>query len=173
MLRKEIVNGAVAGFIATGPMTAAMIWLFRFLPWHEREDLPPRQLTEEILEETGTAENPGETPLTLLTLGGHFGYGASCGIAFALVRKLIPLPAPLSGILFGLVVWVVSYAGWIPAAQLLPPATEQPRRRNALMIVAHVVWGAAAGSVLDQLERGSRDAGFGHRLSDRARPRTS
>lgn len=169
MLRRDVINGAVAGFIATGPMTVAMIWLFRFLPWHERNDLPPRKVTQRLLEETGTAEDPGETSLTLLTLAGHFGYGASCGVAFALVRKLVPLPAPVSGILFGLVVWVGSYAGWITAAQLLPPATEQPRRRNALMIAAHVVWGAAAGSVLDQLQRGDRDAGFGHGSAGRTR----
>jgi hypothetical protein len=28
---------------------------------------------------------------------------------------------------------------------LMPPATRQPRERNAMMIAAHIVWGAALG----------------------------
>jgi uncharacterized membrane protein YagU involved in acid resistance len=48
---------------------------------------------------------------------------------------------------FALLVWLVSYLGWIPAANILPPATDQPKRRNALMIAAHVVWGVSLGSV--------------------------
>ena len=31
--------------------------------------------------------------------------------------------------------------GWIPALNLLEPATEHPARRNALMIAVHLVWG--------------------------------
>jgi hypothetical protein len=48
-------------------------------------------------------------------------------------------------------VWAGSYLGWLPAAGILSPATEHPARRNALMIASHVVWGAAAGVIVERL----------------------
>lgn len=35
----------------------------------------------------------------------------------------------------------------------LPPATKHPARRNALMIAAHVVFGAALGLLVERLEK--------------------
>ena len=35
--------GTVGGFVATAPMTVAMMALHRALPHHEKEPLPPRQ----------------------------------------------------------------------------------------------------------------------------------
>ena len=41
--------------------------------------------------------------------------------------------------------------GWIPALNLLEPATEHPARRNALMIAVHLVWGTATAEALREL----------------------
>jgi hypothetical protein len=60
----------------------------------------------------------------------------------------------LAGVGFGLAVWAVSYLGWLPAAGILSPATEHPARRNALMIGAHVVWGATTGLAVGRLSDG-------------------
>jgi len=60
----------------------------------------------------------------------------------------------VKGIVFGLGVWAASYLAWLPALGILPPATEAPPRRNAVMIAAHIVWGAAAGLLLDLFEPG-------------------
>jgi uncharacterized membrane protein YagU involved in acid resistance len=68
------------------------------------------------------------------------------------------LPGPLSGAAFGLAVWAGSYLGLLPVLGILRPATEHPARRNALMIASHVVWGAVAGLVLEELRRGVRSA---------------
>jgi hypothetical protein len=76
----------------------------------------------------------------------HFGFGAVAGALFgAAAGRTRAASGPLA-IPFALLVWLVSYLGWIPAAHILPPATDQPGRRNALMIAAHVVWGAATGA---------------------------
>jgi hypothetical protein len=42
-------------------------------------------------------------------------------------------------------VWAGSYLGLLPAAGILPSATRDYPERNAVMIGAHVVWGAALG----------------------------
>ncbi|MCA1636528.1 MAG: hypothetical protein LC802_23280 [Acidobacteria bacterium] len=54
-------------------------------------------------------------------------------------------------------VWAGSYLGWLPAAGILRPATEHPPRRTALMIAAHVVWGVAAGLVVESLTDDGED----------------
>jgi len=56
-------------------------------------------------------------------------------------------------------VWGGSYLGLLPSLGILRPATDHPAQRNALMIAAHLVWGATLGGALqaagyrhDQLE---------------------
>lgn len=141
-----LVAGAAAGFAATVPMTAVMLAGHRLLPPSERYALPPAEITEQLLPDEATDEQT----LTLATLAAHFGYGAAVG---ALYRVAVP-PArnqaagAAQGAVWGTAVWAGSYLGWLPAAHILKPATEHPARRNALMIGAHLVWGAALGSLL-------------------------
>ena len=54
---------------------------------------------------------------------------------------------------YGLAVWTTGYLGLLPALGALRPATEHPPRRTALMIAAHVVWGAALGLLADRNAR--------------------
>jgi len=53
-----------------------------------------------------------------------------------------------------LCVWAGSYLGWLPALDLHPSAGRQPAPRNAAVIVAHLIWGAAAGALISSLRRG-------------------
>jgi uncharacterized membrane protein YagU involved in acid resistance len=62
-------------------------------------------------------------------------------------------PNVVNGVAYGLGVWTASYLGLLPALGLLAPATEHPARRNALMIAAHVVWGASLGITAKRLSR--------------------
>ena len=80
--------------------------------------------------------------------GAHFAYGALCG---ALLAAATPRPGKVTGAAAGTAVWLTSYMGWIPALNLLKPATEHPARRNALMIGVHLVWGASTAAALCEL----------------------
>lgn len=147
----KIFLGALAGLAATVPMSVAMKLMHEQLPEQERYPLPPRQITMEVAEEAGVKEHLDEPVREGLTWASHFAYGAACGAIYAPLASKLPLPPVVSGISFGLAVWAGSYLGWLPAAGILRPATEHPPRRTALMIVAHVVWGAAAGLAVDGL----------------------
>ncbi|MEJ7606229.1 MAG: DUF6789 family protein [Bryobacteraceae bacterium] len=61
------------------------------------------------------------------------------------------LPPAAEGALYGLAVWGGSYLGVMPATGLYKSATEEPAARNALMIAAHLVWGAALGVIFNKL----------------------
>jgi putative membrane protein len=134
-----IARGAVAGVLATVPMSLVMVALQRALPGR-REPLPPREITESLLEAADVDGN--ESATRALTVAGHFGYGAACGALFAPIARGVP-----AGVMFGLLVWTVSYFGLLPALQLFPPASDKPARQNALMIGAHIVWGGVLGAL--------------------------
>ena len=152
MLKRNLLSGAVAGFAATAPMTAAMVAMHRFLPPQERYPLPPRHITEELAEEAGVNDQLSEPQRRAATMVNHFAYGAAAGALYAPLARNVPAHPLVKGIAFGLTVWTVSYLGLLPAAGILSPATRHPARRNALMIAAHVVWGAATGVLADRLD---------------------
>lgn len=148
---RAAVAGALAGCAATGPMTIAMSRLYRRLPAGERHALPPRLLTERILAPDGAAEALPAAVRADVTLLAHYGYGALAGALYPAAARALGLTPLAGGAAYGVAVWGASYLGWIPAVGLLTPATRHAARRNALMIAAHVVWGAATGLAYDRL----------------------
>lgn len=155
----EAVAGAIAGFVATVPMTAAMALMYRRLRRDERHPLPPQHITEHALERAGADDDVDRSARGRLALAVHFGFGAAAGALYGPVGARATAPVA-SGVLYALGVWAMSYLGWLPALRLLPPATHESRGRNALMIVAHVVWGAVMGAIVGAMRpRHSRPVG--------------
>lgn len=153
----ELLLGAIAGIVATGPMTAAMVLMHRRLPLRERYPLPPREITMKLARESGVASKLSSDTRSAATLLSHFAYGAVCGAIYT--ASVDPRPRAVEkGLLFGLLVWVGSYLGWLPATGILRPATEHPVRRNLLMIAAHFVWGLALAGFAKLLSEESRGA---------------
>lgn len=140
-----IPGGALAGALATVPFSATAVALHARLPRRERYALPPGLITERMEQLTGLEGRVGAGGHTVLTLVGHFGYGALMGALYAPLADSTRAPPLITGPLFGLAVWAGSYLGWLPALGILAPATRAPARRNATMIAAHLVWGLAAG----------------------------
>ena len=114
----------------------------RRLPAPERYPLPAGEITYRALDAVaGRAKWPADRATDAATLA-HFGFGAAAGAAYGALRNE---PTLASAIRYGLAVWTVSYFGWVPAFGFLTPAHRHPVRRSALMIAAHVVWGATLG----------------------------
>lgn len=148
----RVLLGALAGLAATAPMTLAMKLMHEQLPREEQYPLPPRQVTEGVAEKAGVNEQLDEDERQAATWVSHFAYGTACGALYgALSGERVDSHPVLAGVGFGVAVWAGSYLGWLPAAGIIRPATEHPPRRNALMIAAHVVWGATTGVALERL----------------------
>ena len=145
-LGSRLVIGAIAGFVGTMAMTSAMQRLHKRLPERERYPLTPREIVDSTAEGAGVAL-PNEAAKDITTAA-HFAYGAAMG---ALISAMDPQPSKTKGAVAGITVWMASYLGWIPAMNVLEPATEHPKRRNLLMIGVHIVWGAATASALREL----------------------
>ena len=148
----KILTGALAGFVATLPMTWWMKFAHERLPEEERYPLPPREITMQVAEEVGIKKHLDEPQREGLTLAAHFSYGAAAGALYAPLSQSVSAPPLIKGASFGLAVWAGSYLGLMPALGILRPATKHPARRTALMIGAHVVWGSVAGLVVKALD---------------------
>ena len=140
----------MAGFCAAMPMSGVMACLAP--PPGPQHTQPPRQITEEALREAEVAHELPDPVKDRLAVAAHFGFGATMGAIYALLPAKYLTRRPVSsGISFGLAVWTASYLGWLPAFGSRAAATEDSPRRNATMIAAHVVWGAALGYITGQL----------------------
>jgi putative membrane protein len=147
----KLLHGALAGFVATAPMSVSMLIGWRLLPNREKYHLPPRLITEEITERVGIEDRMSENELIGLTVVSHFSYGALFGATYALFEHNLPMHTSMKGALAGVGLWMGSYLGWLPAMGILTPATRHPWRRNLLMIVAHAIWGVTMGELTRKL----------------------
>lgn len=148
----KYLTGAIAGTAATIPMSLAMLWMHKQIPADERRELPPEQVTQNIAHKVGVSELiAGEEEQDAVSVINHFAYGAMVGALYGAIEENIDLPPAVKGIGYGLAVWTGSYLGLLPALGILSPATEHPVSQNAMMIAAHIVWGATLGAVADKL----------------------
>lgn len=135
MRLREFVLGAVAGVAATAAMTA---WLGAAQALGLLTRQPPRIITEQ------TVPIRSETGMTLATIVAHLSYGAAAGAVWGLLAPR-RLSGPIAGAVYGAVLWVCSYEGWVPAAGILPPAHRDNRKRVVTMLTGHLVYGTVLG----------------------------
>ena len=138
------LSGAGGGAIATIAMSAVMIAGDRSGLMGEQ---PPTVITRFALGK-GSVDLP-PMAASLIAPGAHLAFGALGGAVFGLLRRVFPaLPGGLLGVSFALVIWAVSYKGWIPALGILPPPGDDRPGRPLVMIIAHVVYGLVLGRLV-------------------------
>ncbi|HET8910038.1 MAG TPA: hypothetical protein VFN23_01155 [Ktedonobacteraceae bacterium] len=156
----SLSRGAMLGAAATVPMTAFMIAAYRFLAEEQRAALPGKLVVDDMLAQDREHAN-GQSNLNVslndgqklsAALTSHFAFGASMGSLYSGVAGRWPLnkmPGVLKGGMFGAGVWGAGYLGWVPGMKIAPSAGEDTVQHNALMVAAHIVWGATLG-ILDE-----------------------
>jgi uncharacterized membrane protein YagU involved in acid resistance len=112
------------------------------------QTLPPKEITAHVQSMTDT-ETDG-LAFSLSWLSAHLGFGAAVGALFPWLRQAYPGPPEVAGALFGVSVWFQAYVGLLPELGLFPPATEDTTSRQAVMVTAHMVYGATLGRLAGQ-----------------------
>lgn len=153
------LRGFAAGTAATVAMSTAMVLLQRAGAMGQ---MPPQVITDHGLTKAGAfdakspaARRPMRRGLATLL---HFAFGGAAGMVFESVRaRVAPRVSPPvlygSAAAFGALLWVVSYAGWVPALGIMPrPQHDRPGRPTS-MVLAHLVWGAALAGGLRRRAR--------------------
>jgi hypothetical protein len=146
----DVWKGALAGFAATAPMTVAMWALDR--SWRPTEQrLPPKQITRKLARRFRLDRLLNESGKEAASWASHFGYGAATGAAYPLTAERIPVRAEVKGPLYGVLVWALSYLGWLPALAILPHAKRQSTWRNIALVGSHVIWGLICALVFGRI----------------------
>jgi hypothetical protein len=138
-MRKTMIGG-VAGLVATLAMSV-------FFAASERRGrirtLPPKTIVRHF-----SSAQP-EALSNAAASAAHLAYGVGAGAAFGFVFGRWSRLAPF----FGLVIWGVSYEGWVPAMGILPPAHRDQPSRARTILAAHVVYGVTLGIANAYLSR--------------------
>ena len=137
----DVVRGALAGAVATAPMTAVMLAGRRSVGTQ-----PPKRIVERAEEALDV--RPPEPVTDALASAAHLGMGVTIGAVYGLLPKGIPSAVGLTA-----AVYAASYQGWIPAAGILPPASDDKPDRPAVMIAAHAMFALALAVTERRLPR--------------------
>ena len=139
---RRLVAGGVAG-------TAAAVLMLPVFDGAKRlgllSEAPPARVIDRAAAEAEKRPDPAERAGA--AFASHLLYGAGVGAAYAALIAPLPrpLPAAIAGPAFGILVWVASYLGWMPAAGVLPRPWRQPAGDALVPVVAHLVYGLALG----------------------------
>jgi len=143
---KALVDGAIGGGVGTAVMSLVMLGARRAGLMGEH---PPEKITARMLDAVGLHRRDAETQ-DALAVAGHFAFGIAAGALFAVQRRRLrpPIPSVLHGALFATLVWAVSYKGWVPGLEIMPPPERDRPDRPLVMLVAHWVYGAVLGAIV-------------------------
>jgi hypothetical protein len=131
------MTGALAGLLATGVMSLIMLGAKRLGALGEP---PPRRLVRRISRVLLPAAPRGAL-LDATALAAHFAYGAALGGLFSVLPRRAQGRG--FGALYGLGVWAVNYAGWLPKVGLMPKARHDRPGRQPTLVAAHLAYGLA------------------------------
>jgi hypothetical protein len=105
---------------------------------HPRLHPPPQAVAYNVARAVGIA--PERLPWLVRNtywIAAHFAFGTSLAAA----RQL--LPAPRSGVVYGLSVWLLTYGAALPAARIYPAPRRDHALRVASGVIAHAIFGAS------------------------------
>ena len=98
----DLLLGAVAGAIATLPMSIVMLVGKRLLPWTKRDALPPTQIVRRATQAVGLHDDLEHEERLAVTIASHFGYGAATGSLYgAAVEPQSLLSGAATGVAYG------------------------------------------------------------------------
>jgi putative membrane protein len=146
-----LFSSALAGFIATLPMTIFMLLTQRYLPRGQRYDLPPEIIVKDLAQRAHVKQHMNKLQILAATLVSHFSYGATMGLLYPPLSKRLSLPTAIKGAIFGFLIWAASYLGLLPLLGISETAPREPGRRNLMMIAAHLLWGSFLALIADTL----------------------
>lgn len=154
---RDAIRGALCGIPATAAMTMPMMAAKRMGLIHEQA---PERITRATLSRAGVRDRTGGRATDVLAAGSHLAIGAAAGALYGAAESRRPerLPPIAAGMVFGALVWAVSYIGWLPALGLMPPPEEDEPARPALMLLSHLIFGAVLAKLLERRPAGGARA---------------
>lgn len=147
-LPQRALLGAIAGFGATVVLQQVMALTAKAIPGSKppmKQDPAKFMISKVDVELPAKLEAAAEKSLQL-------GYGMTSGVLYGSIRGGRG-HVFVDGAALGIAVWAAGYLGWLPAAKLMPPITEQSPKQIGVPIFNHIVFGVAVTTAFDGLMR--------------------
>lgn len=119
---------------------------------------PPVEISDNVARRTWLLPDRSHKSFPLVWIGAHLSYGMVCATVYSLTRRFLPGSHSLAGLIFGLVVWAVSYLGYVPALRLYPWPADDSRPRQIVMVVAHALFGLTVAEASRRMETSKHNA---------------
>lgn len=148
-LARRTLRASAAGLLATLPMTLVILAARRL---RLLRTPPPQEITERAAARVTAPGVRAQLISHSAWLLAHGGYGALSGVIYDRVRPRLPRAPYRAGLVFGGLVWGVSYLGLMPALRLYPWPDEDAPPRLAVMVAAHAVYGVALATAVEELD---------------------
>ncbi|HEY4270257.1 MAG TPA: DUF6789 family protein [Galbitalea sp.] len=142
-LAARALAGGVLGALATRPMNVAFGAGQRL---GSIDTLPPLKVVKAVSPQLKKRRRAEVAAVS------HLLIGATAGSAYVVVTPRVAR-GPGTGILAGLVVWLIGYEIVMPPAAEMPVAHRDNRPRAITILLAHVVFGASLGLMTKLLLR--------------------
>ena len=149
---KRVAAGSACGVLATMVMSGWML-VVQLVSRHGEQ--PPKRLVRGLAGHAGIPTKRRGAGTVTVTGAAHLGFGLGAGALYGAVVHRSSVPR---GVAFGIGVWAVSYAGWIPALRLMPPPQKDLPGRAWTILSAHAVYGAVLGAALASYDSAHSDA---------------
>jgi uncharacterized membrane protein YagU involved in acid resistance len=150
---RGVIAGLVGGVIAAGVMSLAHKGLARpqTAPAEQQDDATIKVANGIARWLLGRPVPEDRKPLAANVV--HYAFGAGVGAVYGGAAELVPRVTMMLGVPFGLAVWLGAHVITVPALGLAEPPTRQPRSKEGLELLLHVVYGVVAETVRRLLRR--------------------
>jgi uncharacterized membrane protein YagU involved in acid resistance len=157
--RMNTTNRALLGALAGAAGGLAMTLMIqkvapKVLPEEMRPGgFAPKKAVQWTEEKAGQPEALSEGEEMKAAMGAHLGYSAMGGAMYGIARESVRgIPAPLSGAVFGLALWGLSFEGWMPALGIMERTTDKPIKKWPAPIMGHLIYGVVTALSFEGLE---------------------
>lgn len=153
---KGALYGAVAGAVASGVMDA--YWgLARYIPGSRPEQKPKGPKSQQIKQEPSTqivadkiseAITGHDVPKRAKPPAGvavHYFFGSLTGSLYGLLASRLPGVGLLTGIMYGVGVWLFGDELTLRLLNIAPKASKVPPSQHLQALGAHLVYGSSLG----------------------------
>lgn len=152
-MKRTLIRGLLTGAMSTLVMTLSIVILQRAT---SRWKLPPQQISEAVADNAAGHHDLAEPMAFRYWMSLHMLYGAIAGAVYSLAVGVLKRRSCLGGLIYGLIVWTGSYAGYLPKLNLYPSPDRDQTTRAITMIIAHCVYGATLGCLDQRLNRSEK-----------------
>eukprot|EP00743_Colponemidia_sp_Colp-15_P011332 GILK01012627.1.p1 GENE.GILK01012627.1~~GILK01012627.1.p1 ORF type:complete len:166 (-),score=11.20 GILK01012627.1:69-566(-) len=146
----EVAAGAIAGFLSSMPMNAAMNVMNDLLA-DPTEKTPHRNLIDNAMDRAGV-DASGDARQGA-SIAASLGYGTVAGALYFPLLRVFPAanvvgsPGVLAakGASYGAAVWALSYFGLMPALRVCKHPEKASLRKHLISLLANLIWGSSLG----------------------------